>query len=54
MSSTEERRALPGGAKNSQRNLGLLVASGDLTLFANSTAKSKKGVGGGEGREGEE
>lgn len=33
---------LPGEAKKSQRNLGLLVASGDLILFANSIAKKKK------------
>lgn len=39
MSSSDEQRGLPGGAKKSQRNLGLLVASGDLILFANSIAK---------------
>lgn len=31
--------SLPCGAKNSQRNLGLLVANEDLTLFASSIAK---------------
>lgn len=30
---------LPGGAKNSQRNLGLQVASEDVAGFTNSTAK---------------
>lgn len=39
MSSTDEWRGLPGGAKKSQRNLGLLVANGDLTLFEKSIAK---------------
>lgn len=36
MSSPDEWSSLPGGAKKSQRNLGLLVASGDLILVASS------------------
>lgn len=34
-----QQKGLPGGAKNSQRNLGLQVASEDVAPFANSIAK---------------
>lgn len=52
-SAANEWGVLPAGAKNSQRNLGLMVARGDLTLFSNSTAKFKKNARGRKrGREG--
>lgn len=38
-----QQKGLPGGAKNSQRNLGLQVASEDVAPFANSVAKENMG-----------
>lgn len=38
---TSGNDSLPGGAKKSHRNLGLLVASGDVRLFADSKVNQR-------------